>query len=405
MTWESIRSRLTTSWWLIPVGIFVLTRILDSTLLASLIGLQTGSTFTGTHLMTVVSEPRTYLNGLANWDGQWYQSIAQHGYPSTLPTSHGAVVENEWAFYPLLPALARAVMVTGLSFPVAATLVSLLCGLAASCLLYRMMSRFGGRFTASLAVLGLCMSPAALVLGLAYTESLALLLILGAAAALGRHRYGLFVLCTLLLAFTRPISLPLAALCGLHGLIRWRRRATEPFPTTDRVKVVAAAGIAAASFGLWPLVAAVTTGRFDAYFATQQAWAHSDGSDGSWPSWLMMTLHLDSLTAVAVTVGVLVAAVLMIRQREARVWGDELRIWTVIYPLYLLASTRQTSSIIRYLMLTITPGWPLPNLSERARSLRTRVALVALVVVIGAIAQYFWIKYFYVFWPHYGSAP
>ena len=49
-----------------------------------------------------------YLDMVRIWDGEWYERIALHGYPRTLP--HGAVGTvdyNSWAFFPLFPMLVR----------------------------------------------------------------------------------------------------------------------------------------------------------------------------------------------------------------------------------------------------------------------------------------------------------
>ncbi len=59
---------------------------------------------------------------------QWYRTIVEHGYPQHLPTLHGVVQENSWAFYPLYPSLVRLVMWTGLPYATAASFVSLVCG-------------------------------------------------------------------------------------------------------------------------------------------------------------------------------------------------------------------------------------------------------------------------------------
>ena len=35
----------------------------------------------------MVRDPVTYFNVIQNWDGQWFRTIAEHGYPTTLPRS------------------------------------------------------------------------------------------------------------------------------------------------------------------------------------------------------------------------------------------------------------------------------------------------------------------------------
>ena len=81
-------------------------------------------------------------------------------------------------------------MLTGASFGLAASVVSLTCGAAAMCVLDRMLTPRCGRFVAALTVLAVCCAPPAPVLQVAYTESIGLLLVLLALRALEARRYG-----------------------------------------------------------------------------------------------------------------------------------------------------------------------------------------------------------------------
>lgn len=386
-------------WWVLPLAIFAASRIVESVLFGYLLRKQHDAYIpAGGGPLRSWGHPVTLLEGLTNWDGAWYRKIAEHGYPSHLPMLHGQVRESTLAFYPLFPGLARAVMSVGFSFELSAFLVSVVCGALACCVLFRIVSEHASPFTASMSVLGLMFAPMAPIFEAAYTESLALLLLLLALAALGRRRYGWFAFFTLLTAFARPMSLPLALVCAVMWFLRWRRRADEPFELRERVAMGAAAIWAAASFGFWPLVVGMRTGVLDAYFQTQDAWLHASGSK-TWQSWLQQAIHLRTSMAVVVTVGVLVACLGLVVQRGARAWGCELRAWTVAYPLYILGTARPTTSMFRYLLLTVTPFWPVPTVSERAQSPWSRAALVTVVVVVGLTLQVFWINAYFVIWP------
>src|SRR4051812_15680481 len=197
----------------------------------------------------------------------------------------GHVAQNAWAFYPLYPGLVRGLMaVTGLPFALAATVVSTACGAVAVCLLYRMLVHTGGRFTATATVLALCAYPAAPVLQAAYTESTALLEITVLVWGLQQRRYGVVLAATLALSLTRPIVIPAALLIAVHGLVR-RRRSPEDFPVAERRRVLGCVVAAVLSFAVWPVVAAVVTGRPDAYLETQKAWVIR-ASEGGYESWL-----------------------------------------------------------------------------------------------------------------------
>ena len=58
----------------------------------------------------------SYLQFIARWDSAWYRKVAQGGYPQVLPLDPltGEVKQNPWAFYPVFPLLARALMALGL---------------------------------------------------------------------------------------------------------------------------------------------------------------------------------------------------------------------------------------------------------------------------------------------------
>ena len=165
----------------------------------------------------------------------------------------------------------------------------------------------------------------------------------------------------------------------------------------ERFALGASAVWAGLSFGIWPAIVGARTGVLDAYFQTQNAWA-SAAKDHGWRSWIQQAIHLQSLTSVSVVLGVVVLVAALALQKGAKAWGPELRTWTWAYPLYILGTARPTTSMFRYLLLTVTPFWPVPAVSERARSWRTRTALVLLVLIIGIVGQVFWINAYFVLW-------
>lgn len=371
----------------IPLAVYAVSRLVDTLVLLGLKSHQTTdpSYFSG-GVVPVQVQPRTYGHIITNWDGQWYRLIADHGYPHTLPTYNGQVWQNPWAFYPGFPMLCRVLMRLGLSFETSAGLISVAAGAIGCCLLYALVRTTGSRFTATMAIVGFCFFPAAVVLQAAYTEALAFALIAAALLALNRRRYGWFMACAFALSLTRPVALPLAAVAGLHLVIRWLRRDNEPFEARERVLAAASTVIALLSFGVWPLIAAVATGRLDAYYVTELAWAPNN----TWTTWLSETLHAGGQGVILFTVVTLFAVVAIVAQRSAKAWPDEVRIWSVAYVLYVLASTRVTPSITRYLLLAIVPWWPLPDVSERRLPVAARAAIIVAVAAVGTITQYAW---------------
>jgi hypothetical protein len=263
-------------------------------------------------------------------------------------------------------------------------------------LLYRMLAPNLGGFGSAMTVLALCVAPAAVVWQAAYTESLALFLILAALWSLRSRRYGTLLMVALALALTRPVVLPLALVAGLHWLARWRHRAVEPFPPREAVRSGCVIMAMAASFLLWPVVAAMVTHRRDAYFATQSAWfARNTG----WPTWLKVFVGGSDLALTLVVAAACAALVVVLVRAPARLWGFELRTWAWAYPLYILGSTRPTTSITRYALLAIVPWWPFPEIGQQVTARRDRLALVALVTLLGIAAQLVWLRWFWVIGP------
>jgi len=105
-----------------------------------------------------------------SWDSQWYLGIAAHGYGRALHFQPG-VVHSDLAFFPLYPALVRAVTaLSPLSGGAAGLLVSWLAAAVAACGLYALGARLHGRAVGTALVLLWGLLPHSVVLSMAYTE-------------------------------------------------------------------------------------------------------------------------------------------------------------------------------------------------------------------------------------------
>ena len=142
--------------------------------------------------LRVVPPHPSFFTFSGSWDASFYRTIAEHGYPTTLPTDGGGhVLPNPWAFLPVFPALVRAVMtVTGGSFWVAGVVVASLAGAGACVLLYRLVLAVGSSHRARWATALFTFGPTGFLLQVAYAESMVLLLLFGGLLALVRRRYG-----------------------------------------------------------------------------------------------------------------------------------------------------------------------------------------------------------------------
>ncbi len=314
------------------------------------------------------------------WDGWWYERIWSGGYPDALPVRDGAVVINEWAFFPLYPGIVKAVTTaTGGTWIVVAPLVSLVLGAIALLVVHRLVAVAApdavaarpGLPLATVAVLAFF--PSAVVLQVAYTESLALLLVATSLLLLVRRRYAWTMLAVAALGFTRAVALPMAVVVAAHLLLRWResRAGREELAPRERVLGVALLGVAGLSGGIWPLIAGAATGRVDAYVLTQGAW-RPDRGVGLFAGWTRVETFSPlgvglTLVAVALVLGLLALAAFA-APRSARRIGVELWVWCAAYVLYLAAVGDLISSQLRFLLLAFPlatvlvalvprPGW------------------------------------------------
>ena len=90
--WLTVRYRLT-AWWVRVLVIFVVSRVVSTTILLTFAAKQPANAWTGAH--------PGYLDFAKMWDGHWYFIIAAVGYPQALPvTTDGHVGESAWAFMP-----------------------------------------------------------------------------------------------------------------------------------------------------------------------------------------------------------------------------------------------------------------------------------------------------------------
>jgi hypothetical protein len=346
------------------------------------------------------------------WDGSWYRQIAEHGYPHTLPVdaATGHVTQNAWAFYPVYPLLARMLMsATGLGFPLVASSLALVCGLGAALIMGRLLAeRLGDRVAlATVAVWGAF--PAAVALQLAYTESIAMLVLCAVLWALTRRNWLAVGGLALLLGVTRPIAVPVTVLVAVMLWLRWRRRAVDPVDGGEYAAgafALVASGVGAIA---WPLIAWYVTGSRNAYTDTMAAW-RVGGQITPFKPWLGMSewafRDFDggnvygpvALAAVATSIVVLTCGPWATRL------GPELRVWCLAYPAYLAVVLDPFTSIFRYALplfplvaLVVAGSWRAPGwLETRARSVWTRTTVL---VAIGIVGQALWIWKLLVFVP------
>ncbi|GAA2727017.1 hypothetical protein [Cellulomonas aerilata] len=342
------------------------------------------------------------------WDADWYRGIATEGYPDSLPTGpDGRVLQNPWAFYPLYPLLTRGVMaLTGASWALAAPTLALVLGAGAALCVHAVVRRGAPRAVAAVPGLPLATValvgcfPAGPVLQVAYTESLALLLVAGSLLLLLQRRYGWAAVTVVALGFTRAVALPMAVVVLVHAAVRLRaarhaaRHATrdggrgpDRLGPRDGAGLLALLAAAVVSGVAWPLICGWATGVPDGYLRTQAAWRGRPEVVPMVP-WLDVARWLWGPAGpwLLVPAGALVVAVLL--SPPARRLGAELQAWTAAYLAYLVGVVEPGTSLVRFSLLAFPLGAVAAG-AVRGPAWARRLWLGALLVA-GAALQLAW---------------
>ena len=380
-----------------PLTVYAIARLVDVVLILVAARHQIALPAEGTSLASYkIWQPSPaspgYGSVASNWDGQWYFSIASQGYPTEIPRdAAGNALQNQWGFSPVYPLLVGAIMrITGLGFTVVAPLLSALLGAAAVTVMFRLLSQSLGRFAASATVVLVCTYMAAPAMMIAYTESLALLLLCTGLLLLRNRRYGWLVPVLVTLALTRAVVLAFVPVLVVHGISRYRHRSVEPFPESDRWRVAGLACLGVGVAGLWPAIAAVTTGDPAAYIRTMSAWG--GGRIRLLIEFPAFAWEQGRILGLAMLVCIIASMAMVVLRAGAAAWGPEVRAWAGFYPLYLLLATAPGGSSIRHLLLAFPLFWPFPEEASSRLDRRLRVALVAILAMGGLIMQWVWIS-------------
>ncbi|MCI2239176.1 hypothetical protein MO973_32075 [Paenibacillus sp. TRM 82003] len=384
------RQRLLLRWLRLPaaarvLAVYAAARLFSAFVLAEVARFQEPSAWTP-------ADPG-YADVLVLWDATWYRSIAEDGYPDAVPLGEdGEPVQSELAFYPLAPLLARLLMATGLPFAWAGSLVSLLAGAAAAVGVHALLLRaLSARCSAGAARRGawsaavlFSVSPPSPVLQVPYTEGPALALLVAFLLLLQRQRYLPAAAVALALGLTRPVAVPLSVLVAVHLLLRalagHRRGAV--LRGREALRCAVLLGASGAAGLLWPVTAALLTGRTDAYTATMGAWR--SGGDVVWlrPWWDVSRYVLGPVAGPVLLVVVVVAFAVWLLGRRTAVLGAELRTWCLAYAGYLLLVLDPFTSLFRYLVFLFPLGGLVGLHPRRRGALRVWVlASLALQVV------------------------
>lgn len=366
--------RLSSPWVLRVLALFIVSRVVTTSLFfAAMVMAQPGS---------LASSTSSIFQLMASWDGGWYRIIDLHGYPATLPVLNGRVVGSAWAFLPAYPLLVRTLSL-GLAplFSIVGELVAVVFGAGSTVLLVLLLRRHVSERRALAAAAIYVLGPAGYVLQIAYADSMALFLTFAVLCLLDRHRYLSAVPVVLLLGLTRPGGQAIALTVGLHLLLRVRQLwAARKYNRKEWVPAGLLLVAATASGFIWPWIAAVVTGRADAYLITEQSWRQLPQEEPFRPfdTWIAAAAEWWGFGGKYLLLPVVVMAiVLLVTARRVRGLGEVSALWIGSWAVYLLLVANPTSSLVRFLM-PIAPVGAIVEFRSRWQAVLLALILVGL---------------------------
>ncbi|WP_073215365.1 hypothetical protein [Streptomyces sp. NBRC 110465] len=222
-------------------------------------------------------DPLGPLSG--RWDSVWYQRIAENGYRYTVTLPDGSV-HSDLAFFPLLPALERAVSaVTPLTLGGAGLLVAWTAGLVAAWGIFAVGAELRGRRTGVVLAALWGAYPTAFVQSMAYTETLFTALAAWSLHAVLKGRWIAAGALCVLAGLTRPSAAALIAALAITAavtLVREYRDECHAGPVLRRnARMIAGVALAPLGWLAYVVFVAVREGSPVAYFDVQAQWGNN----------------------------------------------------------------------------------------------------------------------------------
>src|SRR5690606_32530877 len=130
---------------------------------------------------------------------------------------------------------------------------------------------------------------------------------------------------------------------GLHGVLRWWQRRSDPLHAREVVHIVALGALATVTGFAWQVIASIATGESDAYLQTELAWRRSwlgDDAGGFVPFessvqasgfWFGHWGLQSAWGPVGLVVLVVAVVAVLLRSRAVRRLGPDIRLWSASY--------------------------------------------------------------------------
>jgi len=355
---------------LVPLGFYVVSRVMTLFAGAVAMALRPGATFT-----------RIF----ASWDGTWYELIVREGYPSVIPARHGEAIFSQVPFFPAYPLVVKVVdWLTPGGADMAGIVVSLVLGAVASVMFWYLCRSFWGDTVATRGVALFCFFPGAWVFSFAYSEGLMIILAIGTLVLLQRRAWLWAGVVGALATSSRPNAIVLvgcaavASAIAIHERREWRSLIA---PALMPLGALAFMGY------LWQ-----RTGEIDAWFRVQtEAWGERTDFGAQSFSELRSFFRNplgsgDVLIIGSMTILTAVLVVLLLRARLP-----------VIYSVYALGIVALSASSAVLLLRPRLVFIAFPLTMALAKVLRGR--WLALILVLFAVFQAFLVVWYGYTWP------
>ncbi|MFJ6431106.1 hypothetical protein [Streptomyces sp. NPDC091416] len=253
------------------------------------------------------------------WDSVWYQRVAENGYGYTVTLPDGGI-HSDLAFFPLLPALERAIAeMTPLGLAGAGLLVAWSAGLLAAWGIFAVGARLHGRRAGVVLATLWGVYPTAFVQSMAYTETLFTALAAWSLyAALTRRWIVAGGLCALA-GLTRPSAAALIAALAISAavtLVREYRGGAVDGLVRRHGRMLLGVALAPLGWLAYVVFVAVREGSPFAYFDVQAQWGNSIDGGAALASFIfgLPLPGMLGLCAALAALGWLVS--LCVRQRQ-----------------------------------------------------------------------------------------
>ncbi|WP_461036863.1 hypothetical protein [Streptomyces mayteni] len=310
------------------------------------------------------------------WDAVWYSGIAESGYGRQVALPDGGV-HSDLAFFPLLPALERALAaVTPLGVHDTGLLISWAASLAAAWGIYAVTTLVTGRRAAGVLLAALWGAyPTGFVQSMAYTETLFTALAAWALYAVLTGRWVWAGALALTAGLSRPSGAAVVAAVWLPALVTvWRTRRASP-------RLLLGVALAPLGWLAYVVYVGVRRGGPFGYFEVQAEWDNSfDGGAALlgfvWENLTTNVIGGIGLAAALALVGWLVW--LLVRER----WPLALLAYTLCMVVISLVGSGYFGSRPRLMMpafalLLPATVWLLPRLGRTGLAVVVAVAALA----------------------------